>query len=109
MKISITRAPGNGITRERCLRTVGVALAIASIFTTASLRAEETHRGGGGQQHSQGHAPRQQAVRHDDHGRGGRGGGGYGYGDQGYGYGYGGPPVIYAPGVVPGINLFLPL
>lgn len=105
MKTSMTRAPGSGITRARCLRTVGVALAAACIFTTAPLRAEDAHRGGGGQQHSQGHAPRQ-AARHGDRGHGG---GGYGHGDQGYGYGYDAPPVVYAPAVAPGINLFLPL
>ncbi len=99
MKTSITRAPGKSPMRAGCLRTAGLALAIAGILTAAPLRAESHH---GGQQHAQRHAPRQ-VVRHDYHRHGGDG-----YGDRD-GYGYDGPPIVYGPGAAPGINLFLPL
>lgn len=115
MKTSITRAPGNGTMRSGCLRATGLALAIACLFATPPLQAEQAeqaHRGG--DQHSQRRAPHQ-AVRHDDHRSGGHGysnnyGNGYGYGyGRDYGYGYSAPPVVYAPGAAPGISLFLPL
>lgn len=105
MKTSITRAPGSGTMRSGCLRATGLALAIACLFGAQPLQAEQAHRGGA--QHSERRAPHQ-AVRHDDHRRGGYG---YsnGYGNQSYGYGYNAPPIVYAPGAAPGISLFLPL
>ena len=105
MKVPITLALDYDTMRARCLRATGLAVAITCLLSTPPLRAADVHRGG--QQHSQGHAPRQ-VARHDDRGHGYDRGRGY---DRGYGggYGYGGPPVVYAPETAPGINLFLPL
>ncbi|MCG5076545.1 hypothetical protein [Paraburkholderia tagetis] len=99
MKTSTTRTPVKGSMRARCASAFGFALAIGCILTTPPLRAEDAHRGG--QQHSQRHAPRQQVYRHEDQRHGNN------YNNQDYAYGA--PPVVYAPAVVPGISLFVPL
>jgi hypothetical protein len=98
MKTATTRKPGNGSMRTRSANALGLALAIACILTTPPLRAEDAHRAE--QQHSQGHAP-QQVYRHEDRHHSDN------YHNQDYAYGA--PPVVYAPAVVPGISLFLPL
>ena len=103
MKTSITHAPDKGAMRAGRLGALGLALALAGLFTTAPVQAEDVHHGG--QQHGerQGHGAPRQAYRHDDHRRDGHS---YG-GDQGYAYGA--PPIVYAPQEAPGISLFLPL
>jgi len=99
MKTSTTRKPGKGSMRAGCASAFGLALAIGCVLTTPPLRAEDAHRGAQ-QQHSQGYAPRQ-VYRHDDRRHDNH------YNNQDYAYGA--PPVVYAPAVVPGISLFLPL